>query len=292
MINNIKIDPEFENKIPPLTEMELKQLEENILNDGTVINPLIIWNGILIDGHNRYRIIEKYPQITYTVHEKDFPDRFSAIAWICKNQLGRRNLTLEQKKYLIGKQYEAEKLTITNINGINQHTNEVGGQNDHQPKHEKTRERIAKEHNVSDSYVRRAEHFAKGVDIAEESIPGIRQEILTGKIKPTDKEITAIAQATPEKRPELIKQLNQPKTKNNKTEKAIIREISEKMENPDIENKPEDLLCELEDALDTLIFRWNMCIGIHKENFEICKNKIDELADIGIDYLKKIKGGY
>ena len=116
MINNIKIDPEFENKIPPLTEIELKQLEENILNDGIVINPLIIWNGILIDGHNRYRIIEKYPQITYTVHEKDFPDRFSAIAWICKNQLGRRNLTLEQKKYLIGKQYEAEKLTITNIN--------------------------------------------------------------------------------------------------------------------------------------------------------------------------------
>ena len=24
MINNIKIDPEFENKIPPLTEMETK----------------------------------------------------------------------------------------------------------------------------------------------------------------------------------------------------------------------------------------------------------------------------
>ena len=35
MINNIKIDPEFENKISPLTEMELKQLEENILNELT-----------------------------------------------------------------------------------------------------------------------------------------------------------------------------------------------------------------------------------------------------------------
>lgn len=290
MINNIKIDPEFENKIPPLTEMELKQLEENILNDGTVINPLIIWNGILIDGHNRYRIIEKYPQITYTVHEKDFPDRFSAIAWICKNQLGRRNLTLEQKKYLIGKQYEAEKHSIGAPLGND--NAKQSGQNVHFVSGEKTSEKIARENNVNERYVRRAEHFAKGVDIAEESIPGIRQEILTGKIKPTDKEITAIAQATPEKRPELIKQLNQTKTKNNKTEKAIIREISEKMENPDIENKPEDLLCELEDALDTLIFRWNMCISIHKENFEICKDKIDELADAGIDYLKKIKGGY
>ena len=292
MINNIKIDPEFENKIPPLTEMELKQLEENILNDGIVINPLIIWNGILIDGHNRYRIIEKYPQITYTVHEKDFPDRFSAIAWICKNQLGRRNLTLEQKKYLIGKQYEAEKLTITNINGINQHTNEVGGQNDHQPKHEKTRERIAKEHNVSDSYVRRAEYFAKGVDIAEESIPGIRQEILTGKIKPTDKEITAITQATPSERTEIIKSLSQEKRKNSRIENERIRKIVEKFEHPDLEKTPEDLLCELEDALKTLIFRWDNCISIHKENFEICKDKIDELANMGIEYLQKIKGGY
>ena len=30
-------------------------------------------------------------------------------AWICKNQLGRRNFTPEQKYYLMGKQYEAEK---------------------------------------------------------------------------------------------------------------------------------------------------------------------------------------
>ena len=53
--------------------------------------------GFLIDGHNRYRIIEKYPQITYTVHEKRFSRPFSAIAWICKNQLGRRNLPWNRK---------------------------------------------------------------------------------------------------------------------------------------------------------------------------------------------------
>ena len=37
---------------------------------------------------------------------------YAAIVWICKNQFGRRNLTEEQKSYLRGKQYEAEKMAI------------------------------------------------------------------------------------------------------------------------------------------------------------------------------------
>ena len=31
---NLKIDPEFQSQIPPLTDDEFKQLEENILRNG------------------------------------------------------------------------------------------------------------------------------------------------------------------------------------------------------------------------------------------------------------------
>ena len=106
---HLAIDPEFASKIPPLREEELKQLEENILADGVVINPLIVWNGVIVDGHNRYHILQKHPEIQVTTYEKAFSDRYAAIAWICKNQLGRRNLTPEQRKYLIGKQYEGKR---------------------------------------------------------------------------------------------------------------------------------------------------------------------------------------
>ena len=109
MLQNLRIDPEFESKIPPLREEELKQLEENILADGMVINPLIVWNGIIVDGHNRFEILKEHPEIEYTILEKEFAGREEAIVWICKNQLGRRNLTPEQRRYLVGKQYEAEK---------------------------------------------------------------------------------------------------------------------------------------------------------------------------------------
>lgn len=96
----LRIDPEFEAKIPPLTEEEFKQLEDNILADGIVINFVIVWNGVILDGHNRYRIAAKHPHILFTTCEKVFVDRYEAIAWICKNQLGRRILTKEQKNTL------------------------------------------------------------------------------------------------------------------------------------------------------------------------------------------------
>ena len=38
------IDPEFKAQIPPLTEDERKQLEENILADGEILSPILVWN--------------------------------------------------------------------------------------------------------------------------------------------------------------------------------------------------------------------------------------------------------
>ena len=110
MLQNLSIDPEFQSKIPPLAAEERSQLESNILEEGRIISPLIVWNGLIVDGHNRFDILKQHPEIEYTVLEKEFANRYEAIVWICKNQLGRRNLTPEQRKYLIGKQYEAEKV--------------------------------------------------------------------------------------------------------------------------------------------------------------------------------------
>ncbi len=186
----LRIDPEFESQIPPLVEDEFRQLEENIVSDGVIINPLIVWNDIIVDGHNRYRILQLHPEIPYTTHEKDFPDRYAVVAWICKNQLGRRNLSEEQKKYLLGKQYKAEKAT----HGGDRKSGSLksSGQNDHLIFNETTCQRLAKENNVSESYVRRAEYFADGVDAADEAVPGIRKEILSGQLKVKDKDIPSL----------------------------------------------------------------------------------------------------
>ena len=208
-LNALKIDPEFQGKIPPLTFEELNQLESNILRDGRIINPIIVWQGLIVDGHNRFTIAKKHPEIPFTTHEKAFANRYEAIIWICKNQLGRRNLTPEQKKYLIGKQYEAEKLN----HGGDQKSNlkKSTGQNGQSIDKRWTRQRIADENGVNDSFVKRAEQFSKGVDAAEEAVPGTRQKVLSGEVKPTAAEIASVARAPPEERPALVAEICKPK---------------------------------------------------------------------------------
>ena len=57
MLEQLKIDPEFEKVIPPLTKDEYHQLEENILDDGRIMMPIAVWGDIIVDGHNRYRTV-------------------------------------------------------------------------------------------------------------------------------------------------------------------------------------------------------------------------------------------
>ena len=104
-----EINPQFESCIPELMEEEYQQLEENILQLGEVIEPIILWNGFVVDGHHRLRIVEKHPEVTYHTKELPFNDDASVMNWICKNQLGRRNLTPEQRRFLMGNYYGTEK---------------------------------------------------------------------------------------------------------------------------------------------------------------------------------------
>lgn len=229
----LTIDPEFEAKCPPLTEDELSQLEENILEEGLVLMPLIVWNNTIVDGHNRYRIAQEHPGIEFRIHEKQFNNKYEALSWICKNQLGRRNLTPQQKKYLIGQRYAAEKQAHGASDGFrgNQHADLLRGQNDllaeAEPfdKSNKTRKIIAAETGTSESYVKRADQYAKGVDAAEEVLPGIKNDLLLGKYKPKETDVAAVARASPEERREKAEQLRvipekKPKSDNNHSQQS------------------------------------------------------------------------
>ena len=254
-MDRLIIDPEFRDKIPPLTEDEFTLLEENILSDGAVFSPLIVWDGTILDGHNRYEIIQKHPELTYAVHKLSFDNRYEALSWICKHQLGRRNLTPQQKKYLIGQRYEAEKMA---------HGGErvATVQNEPLPSSHKTRAQIANDTSTSESYVMRAGWYAQGVDAAEEALPGIKQEILTGAIKPTETAVAAVARAEPEERPRLAADLKKskddkgkkprpayhkaPPATSRKAEMQRIAEISAEMERDKAPSTEENVLCSLD----------------------------------------------
>lgn len=290
----LQIDMEFESKIPPLTNDELTLLHESILAEGKLINPIVAWNGIIVDGHNRYKYIQEHPEITYDVYEKDFADRNEAIAWICKNQLGRRNLTQEQKKYLIGKQYEAEKQS----HGGNRKSMY---QNDTLVETENTGDRIARENNISRISVLRAEGYANAVDLAEEAVPGIKDEILTGKLSASADEVLNFARIAPEQRVAYAETLRAPKPKRYKYNREHYR-INYK--NPDgltldeiVEQNPNgnfsaaDCLFEFGGALDSFKFRWELTFRQHHHHLNDDKyvSGLREYIQQAADFLKSIE---
>ena len=65
-LSQLKIDPEFQNQINPPSFEETHQLEMNILKEERVLNPIITWNGYIVDGHTRYQILRKYPSSRYS----------------------------------------------------------------------------------------------------------------------------------------------------------------------------------------------------------------------------------
>ena len=260
---------------------------------------------MIIDGHNRFHILEKYPHIKYSVHEKSFDDRFAVLAWICKNQLGRRNLTPGQKKYLIGKQYEAEKKRQGTNNQYVQAKSEscqIGNFHSDQ----KTCERIAQENGIGMRSVIRAESYAKAVDLADEIEPGIRSDILSRNIKATAKDVDAIIQAGPEERAQLIANLRAPpkkeadgerkkkgKKKETAEDKAKIQEISEDLAKPRGKPTQSDMFYELDDSLNGMIFRWNTCLAANADHLadEACYAQVQQRVQTGLDYLNQIKNG-
>ena len=209
---NLKIDPEFQNQIPPLTDDEYKQLEENILKEGKLLSPLIVWNNILVDGHNRYAILQKHPEIYFSTMPLPFESREEVLAWICKNQLGRRNLSPEQKRYLLGKQYEAEKKAAKIFRG-NQYTlakKSGGAHDDNHHSGKKTCDRIAEENGVSRASVLRASHYTRGIDIADNLFPGIKQKVFSGEVKFTNEEMSKLVLSSPDKRQDVFAEIMHP----------------------------------------------------------------------------------
>ncbi|NCC86027.1 MAG: hypothetical protein EOM03_18295, partial [Clostridia bacterium] len=95
------IHPVLEAHIRKQSEEENRLLEESILAEGCR-DPLVVWReeGVLVDGHHRKAICDKHG-VPYSVVYRSFPDIEAVKAWMDLNQLGRRNLSKEDRDELI-----------------------------------------------------------------------------------------------------------------------------------------------------------------------------------------------
>lgn len=206
----LKIDPEFQSLIPPLTLDERKILEESIIAEGCR-EAICIWHGMILDGHNRYEICTRHG-ISFRVCTIPINTREEAIAWICDNQLGRRNITEETRKYLIGKRYHAEK-TITNNNryGRNQYASIPEGDDGEIPEGQRqyhwTAKKLGKEYHVSHTTIQKYGAFSKAVDALGKKDPALPPKILSGSIKMSHENLVHLSKLSSKEVKKLGRQL-------------------------------------------------------------------------------------
>ena len=201
-LHTLQIDPLLRDLIPPLAKDEYRRLESSILAEGCR-EALIVWNGYIVDGHNRYDICQRH-KIPFFITTKEFDSKEAAISWICANQLGRRNISEETRKYLIGKRFEAEKIMNArkNSHGWNQYNPNDDGATDQNEAslssmRNRTAERIGAEYHLSHCTVEKYARFSKAIDRIQIKAPDVAPRILSGQMKIAHSNVLALSHMNP-----------------------------------------------------------------------------------------------
>lgn len=186
----IQIDDQFRAMIPPLSVEERAQLEENIIRDGCR-DPLVVWDGILLDGHNRFEICQTVG-VEFRTVSVDLEDREAAEDWIDTNQLGRRNLSPMAVSEIRGRLYNRAKRQ-------GERTDLTSPQSEEKLQ---TAERLAVQHGVSRATIERDGQFAAAVDTLKPHVPDIEQRVMSGDVP--SKAAVVEAAKEPEKAVEIL----------------------------------------------------------------------------------------
>lgn len=231
----LKVDTGFKRLIGPLSKKEYLQLETDILKSGSA-ETIVTWNSIIIDGYDRYEICTRH-NIHFAVREMNFDCREAAIAWICANQLKRKNISIELRKFLIGTQYESEKIMNSKTTEVK--TEELGVN--------RIEKHIAEENCISHVTVQKYAIYTRAIEEIGKKEPALVSKILLGQYKISHINIIELSKLPVED----IKKINQriekepaPFVQFKKTRKAIKSRKDEgvkdtvKMPTPSVKDMP------------------------------------------------------
>jgi len=190
-LKEIIIDEEFMRLMPPLNDNEYCYLEQDILVHGCM-NPLVLWNNILIDGYNRYNIIKKH-DLPFNTISLEFNSRDEVISWMITIQIFRRNLTPMQLTYYRGLQYNIEK----KIHGGDRNSQDFSSsQNDNLKG--KTAKILSAQYKVSPRTITRDGEIADVLVAIGKESQEAKNNILTGDTKISRKQLREMASASEE----------------------------------------------------------------------------------------------
>lgn len=181
-------DPELMRLSIPYTQEEMTKLESNLIENGC-LEPIVIWNGVILDGHKRYKICLD-ENIDYEIKEMEFNDSIEAAIWICSKRIDQYSKKSAPYLYLIGKWYDYQKL----YNSENKKKKGYRSGTDLDPSIRKGNRRITSlamgvELGMNHSTVEKYNKVAESIERLDTIEPMLYKAILSGEVEFSQSEL-------------------------------------------------------------------------------------------------------
>ena len=110
-------------------------------------------------------------------------------------------------------------------------------------------------------------------------------------VEPNNRELVAVA---PVERPALRQPSSKKTHKRNDPETELIQKIADDMLVERSNGRPSTMIYEMNDALESMIFRWEFCENKHADFFELneCQSEIEKLIRNGQEFLQAFEARY
>jgi len=190
----LKIDYDFKRLCSNRSFRDYVLLEKDLVENGCKEN-VIVWNGYIIDGIDRYEICLSHG-IPFYIAEMDFDCKEAAIAWVCAKQLQTEVMPEEYRRFLIGAQYSYERIANSKRRkrGVNQYTTTDSPDIKFNVQMEENISgAIGDENNVAAGTVRKYACYARALLILDKKEPQLFSKIVTGQYKISHNNIISLS---------------------------------------------------------------------------------------------------
>ena len=176
----------------PAGKKEMSLLEKSLMEDGCQ-EPVIIWNGTVLDGHKRVKFC-RCEGIDFRTEEMNFPTHEDAVAWVCRRRLQGLPARKHIYRYLVGRLYLAQKELY--IRSYQNDTKPRAAGSKPKPPYSLTRDvlqPIASEYGMAPETVYRFAVFAGAVDRIAGREPELARAILSEEVTLKREDVVELA---------------------------------------------------------------------------------------------------
>ena len=178
--------PSLRRLVAPLLPFELKAMEEDIRTNGGA-KGVRVWGDTILVDYDYYEYCHNH-NIPFVLVKTLLESEPEAVAWVCREQLRRKALSEEMRKYLIGRMSLAER--SKKLHFLRRLEKRVKDPDDavmkitkHNITKTHIREHIAAEYFLVYSTVQKYECYSQALDMINGVFPGFVTEHLAGKLK-------------------------------------------------------------------------------------------------------------